>query len=93
MVQSITNHWTTRYLQEAIKLDDYGKHGALANNFTETLPVPKANDVKVMLKAPYIFDMLTFTDYDNERDVEIGLVNHVVLKLIFLMTSTKWICI
>ena len=35
MVQSITNHWTTRYLQEAIKLDDYGKHGALANNFTE----------------------------------------------------------
>ena len=29
MVQSITNHWTTRYLQEAIKLDDYGKHGAL----------------------------------------------------------------
>ena len=25
MVQSITNHWTTRYLQEAIKLDDYGK--------------------------------------------------------------------
>ena len=25
MVQSITNHWTTRYLQKAIKLDDYGK--------------------------------------------------------------------
>ena len=45
IVQSITNHWTTRYLQEAIKLDDYGKHGALANNFTETLPVPEANDV------------------------------------------------
>jgi hypothetical protein len=39
MVQSITSHWNTRYLQEAIKLDDYGKHGALANNFTETLPI------------------------------------------------------
>ena len=24
MVQSITSHWNTRYLQEAIKLDDYG---------------------------------------------------------------------
>lgn len=34
MIQSITSHWNTRYLQEAIKLDDYGKHGALANNFT-----------------------------------------------------------
>ena len=27
-----------------------------------------------MLKDPYIFDMLTFTDQYNERDVEIGLV-------------------
>lgn len=77
MVQSITNHWTTRYLQEAIKLDDYGKYGALANNFTEPLPVPEANDVKSMLKDPYIFDMLTFTEQYNERDVEIGLVKHV----------------
>ena len=65
MVQSITNHWTTRYLQEAIKLDDYGKHGALANNFTEPLPVPEANDVKSMLKDPYIFDMLTFKSKDR----------------------------
>ena len=31
MVQSITSHWNKRYLQEAIKLDHYGKHGALAN--------------------------------------------------------------
>ena len=30
-----------------------------------------------MLKDPYIFDMLTFTDQYNERDVEIGLVKHV----------------
>lgn len=77
MVQSVTNHWSRRYLQEAIKLDDYGKHGALANNLAEILPVPEANDVKSMLKDPYIFDMLTFTEQYNERDVEIGLVNHV----------------
>lgn len=77
MIQSITLHWTTRYLQEAIKLDYYGKHGALANNFTETLPAPEAGEVKAMLKDPYIFDMLTFTDRYNERDVEIGLVRHV----------------
>lgn len=82
MVQSITNHWTSRYLQEAIKLDDYGKHGALANNFTETLPAPEAGEVKAMLKDPYIFDMLTFTDQYNERDVEIGLVSHVEKFLI-----------
>lgn len=77
MVQSIKSNWNTRYLQEAIKLDDYGKHGALANNFNATLPIPEANDVKSMLKDPYIFDMLTFTHQYNERDVEIGLVKHV----------------
>lgn len=84
MVQSITNHWTTRYLQEAIKLDDYGKYGALANNFTEPLPVPEANDVKSMLKDPYIFDMLTFKSKDRIkaeyalRDIQkpIGISNY-----------------
>lgn len=82
MVQCITSHWNKRYLQEAIKLDHYGKHGALANNFTETLPAPEASEVKSMLKDPYIFDMLTFTDRYNERDVEIGLVSHVEKFLI-----------
>ena len=77
MVQSITSHWTKRYLQEAIKLDYYGKHGTLANNFMETLPAPEATEVQAMLKDPYIFDMLTFTDQYNERDVEIGLVKHI----------------
>ena len=77
MIQCITSHWNTRYLQEAIKLDDYSKHGALANNFDATLPAPEARDVKSMLKDPYIFDMLTLTDQYNERDVELGLVKHV----------------
>lgn len=63
--------------QEAIKLDDYGRYGALANNLTETLPIPEANDVKSMLKDPHIFDILTFTKQCNERDVEIVLVKHV----------------
>lgn len=85
MVQSITSHWTTRYLQEAIKLNYYDKHGALANNFTETLPAPEAGEVKSLLKDPYIFDMLTFTDQYNERDVEIGLVKHVEKFLVELL--------
>ena len=45
---------------EAIKLDYYGKHGALANNFDTTLPATEALEVKSLLKDPYIFDMLTF---------------------------------
>lgn len=33
--------------------------------------------MKSLLKDPYIFDMLTFTDEYNERDIEKGLVEHV----------------
>ena len=77
MIQSLASHWGRDFLIEAIKLDYYGKHGALANNFDATLPAPEAKDVKSLLKDPYIFDMLTFTDEYNERDVEIGLVKHV----------------
>ena len=77
MIQCLTSHWSKDFLVEAIKLDYYGQHGALANNFDTTLPAPEAKGVKSMLKDPYIFDMLTFTDEYNERNVEIGLVKHV----------------
>ena len=73
MIQCLTSHWSKDYLAEAIKLDYYGQHGALANNFETTLPAPEAKGVKSLLKDPYIFDMLTFTDEYNERDIEIGL--------------------
>ena len=77
MIQSITGHWTKDYLIECIRNNDYAKHGALANNFTETLPAHEAQDVKSLLKDPYVFDMLTFTDQYNERDIELGLVKHL----------------
>lgn len=77
MVRCITGHWTKEYLIECIRNNDYARHGALANNFSTTLPTQEASDVKSMLKDPYIFDMLTFTEQYNERDIEIGLVKHV----------------
>lgn len=77
MVQSIKSHWKAEYLKEVIDRNDYEKHGALANNFDATLPAPEAKEVKSMLKDPYIFDMLTFTEEYDERDIEIGLVEHV----------------
>ena len=61
----------------AIKLEYYGKHGALANNFDTTLPATEALEVKSLLKDPYNFDMLTFTDQYDERDIEIGLIKHI----------------
>ncbi len=56
MVQCIKGHWNVRYLAEVIDRDDYHKHGALANNFAETLPAPQAEEVQSLLKDPYIFE-------------------------------------
>jgi len=77
MIQCLTSHWGRDFLVEAIKQDYYGQHGALVNNFEATLPQSEAKGIKSLLKDPYIFDMLTFTDEFNERDIEIGLVKHV----------------
>lgn len=71
------NGWTRDFLVEAINRDYYNIHGALANNFDATLPEIQAKQVKETLKDPYIFDMLTFTDEYDERDVELGLVKHI----------------
>ena len=77
MIQCLASHWSKDFLIEAIKLDYYGQHGALANNFETTLQASEAKGVKSLLKDPYIFDMLTFTDEYNERDIEIGLAKHI----------------
>ena len=87
MVQTITNHWTQDYLIDAIKQDYYKRHGALANNFDVALPQPEAEEVKSMLKDPYLFDMLTFKDKFDERDIELGLVREVEKFLLEMGTG------
>ena len=87
MVQSITNHWSKDFLIDAIKMDYYKQHGALANNFDVALPQPEAEEVKSMLKDPYLFDMLTFTEKFDERDIELGLVREVEKFLLEMGTG------
>ena len=77
MVQTIKNSWGRDFLSEAIRDDYYGKQGALPNNFDTTLPEIQSKQVKDMLKDPYVFDMLTFTDEYSERDIELGLIKHI----------------
>lgn len=77
MIQCIKSGWTRDFLVDAINQDYYNIHGALANNFDATLPEIQAKQVRETLKDPYIFDMLTFTDEYDERDVELGLIKHI----------------
>ena len=71
------NGWSRDFLIEAIKQDYYHSHGALTSTFATTLPEIQAKQVKETLKDPYIFDMLTFTEEYDERDIELGLIKHI----------------
>lgn len=77
MIQCLKSGWTRDFLIEAVNQDYYHSYGAMANNFDTTLPEIQAKQVKEILKDPYIFDMLTFTEDYDERDVELGLVKHI----------------
>ena len=50
MMQCLTSNWSKDYLIEAIKLDYYGKHGALANNFDtfQLTYVPACQVLKIL---------------------------------------------
>ena len=77
MIQCLKNGWSRDFLIEAIKQDYYHSHGALASNFDTTLPEIQAKQIKETLKDPYIFDMLTFTEEYDKRDIELGLIKHI----------------
>ena len=79
MKQSVENGWSSNVLKIQIETNLFKRQieTQKVNNFTKTLPAPQSDLANYLLKDPYIFDMLTFTDQYNERDVEIGLVKHV----------------
>ena len=85
MIQCLKNGWSRDFLIEAIKQDYYHSHGALASNFDTTLPEIQAKQVKETLKDPYIFDMLTFTEEYDERDIELGLIKHIEKFLVEML--------
>lgn len=87
MLETIKNGWSRRFLGEAISSKYYERSGALPNNFDSTLPTDQSKQVKEFLKDPYIFDMLTFTNDYNEKDVENGLVEHIQDFLISMGTG------
>lgn len=75
MIQCLKSGWGRNFLVEAINQDYYHIHGALANNFDTNLPELQAKQVQKTLKKPYIFDMITFTEEYDPRDIELALVN------------------
>jgi predicted nuclease of restriction endonuclease-like (RecB) superfamily len=76
--------WSRNVLVHQIESGLYQREGKAITNFPTTLPVPQSDLAQQVLKDPYVFDFLALTKEHTERELEIGLVQHVTKFLLEL---------
>jgi predicted nuclease of restriction endonuclease-like (RecB) superfamily len=82
--KAVEHGWSRAVLTVQIETDLYGRQGKPITNFAVTLPAPQSDLAQQTLKDPYIFDFLTLSEDAHERELEMGLVDHVQKFLIEL---------
>ena len=75
--QALVNGWSRAALTSAVQSDAYGRQGAAVTNFDLQLPEPHSQLARDTLKDPYIFDFLTLDKPFRERELEVGLIEHL----------------
>lgn len=84
--ECVTNGWTTSVLIHQISSKLYERQALLENkitNFDDTLPSPNNEQVKSLLKDPYIFDFITNNSL-KELDIEQQLTSNITKLLLEL---------
>lgn len=77
MDQTIENGWSRSTLNSMIKTDTYTRQGSAVTNFEQRLPAPQSEFARQLLKDPYIFDFMTLEEPFHERELEVGLIQHL----------------
>jgi predicted nuclease of restriction endonuclease-like (RecB) superfamily len=81
---SIQYGWSRAVLTHQIESNLWQREGKAIANFSTTLPSPQSDLAQQTLKDPYVFDFLSLTKDYNERDLELGLVEHITQFLLEL---------
>ena len=77
-VQATLAHgWSRSVLVHQIESGRWQREGRAVTNFVETLPVPHSDLAAQTLKDPYLFDFLSLTKEHTERELELGLTQHI----------------
>lgn len=76
--------WSRSVLLIQIESHLHKRQGRAITNFTATLPAPQSDLAHQTLKDPYVFDFLTMDADARERDLELGLLNHIQKFLVEL---------
>ena len=76
--------WSRAVLMHQIETQLHRREGKAITNFAGALPAPQSDLAHQTLKDPYIFDFLTMHSDARERDLELGLLNHIQKFLVEL---------
>lgn len=76
--KTIENGWSRDVMTMWIKSDLHDRQGKAITNFKSTLPSPHSDLATQSLKDPYLFDFLALSEQYNEKEIEQGLVDHVL---------------
>lgn len=82
--KTLEHGWSRAVLTVQIEGDLYHRQGKAVTNFVKTLPAPQSDLAQQSLKDPYLFDFLTLHDEAVERDLELGLLEHIQRFLVEL---------
>jgi predicted nuclease of restriction endonuclease-like (RecB) superfamily len=74
---AIENGWSRNVLVIQIEAGLHRRQGKALTNFQRTLPNPQSDLAQQLLKDPYNFDFLTLSTDAHERELEVGLVEHI----------------
>ena len=81
---TLEHNWSRYVLLHQLESGLWQREGKAVSNFSRTLAAPQSDLAQQTLKDPYIFDFLSLTKEYNERDLELGLVQHITQFLLEL---------
>jgi predicted nuclease of restriction endonuclease-like (RecB) superfamily len=76
--QAVQNGWSRNVLLHQVESGLHKRQGQALTNLSQTLPAPQSELAHQLLKDPYNFDFLTLGPELAERDLERGLIEHVL---------------
>jgi len=91
-VQATLQHgWSRSVLVHQIESGLWQREGQAITNFAQTLPAVQSDLAAQVLKDPYVFDFLSLTNEQSERELENALIEHVTQFLLELGAGFAYI--
>ncbi|QQP98913.1 DUF1016 family protein [Lysobacter enzymogenes] len=75
--QALEHGWSRNVLVHQIENRLYARQGRALTNFSRTLPAQQSELAQQIVKDPYAFDFLSLSPQAKERDLELGLIDHL----------------